>query len=260
MKELPFKRIVSFSGGVGSWACAKEVVRLHGKEDVVLLFSDVMMEDEDLYRFLEEASADIGIPITRIADGRTPWQVFEDVRFIGNSRVDPCSRILKRDLMADWREKNCNPLSVTYFGIDWTEAHRFEDAQKRHAPWICSAPLCKPPYKLKSEWLADMVSCGIKPPRLYEMGFSHNNCGGFCVKAGHSHFKHLLKKMPERYAVHEAHEKRLRGLGINGTILRSRKNKTTTPITLETFRKWMEAEPDYKPDDDFAAGCGCALG
>ncbi len=30
---------------------------------------------------------------------------------------------------------------------------------------------------------------GIEPPRLYKMGFKHNNCGGACVKAGISQWK-----------------------------------------------------------------------
>lgn len=258
MKNLPFKRIIMFSGGIGSWACAKAVAAKHGTGDMVLLFADVLMEDEDLYRFLKEASADIGVPITTISDGRTPWEVFEKVRFIGNSRVDPCSRILKRELMNKWRSDNCHTSSITYFGIDWTESHRLDDARERHAPWICEAPLCEPPYKTKAEYIEDLIKCGIQPPRLYGMGFGHNNCGGFCCKAGHAHFRLLLEKMPERYAWHEAQEERLRELGIKGTILRSRKNKKTTPITLKQFRAMCGNNQDEK--DDLAAGCGCALG
>lgn len=42
----------------------------------------------------------------------------------------------------------------------------------------------------------------IDIPRLYELGFSHNNCGGFCVKAGLKHFKNLKEKMPLLYDYH----------------------------------------------------------
>jgi len=255
------KHIVMFSGGVGSWAAAKRVVQKHGKEGVTLLFADTLIEDEDLYRFLDEASADIGIPITRLADGRTPWQVFEDRAFIGNSRVDPCSEELKRNLLNKWRQENCDPAdTITHFGIDWTEKHRLERVQVRHAPWKCEAPLCETPFPLKSELLAELVASGIRPPRLYEMGFPHNNCGGFCIKAGMKAFKLLLTKMPERYAFHEAQEKRLREeCGINGTILRDRRGGTIKPLTMEDFRKRCEAEPTTEPEGDLAAGCGCAL-
>lgn len=257
------KRIIMFSGGIGSWACARRVADQFGTDGMVLLFADTLIEDEDLYRFLEEAAKDIGVPVTRLCDGRTPWQVFEDVRIIGNSRLDPCSRILKRELLNKWREDNCDPSNtITYFGIDWTEKHRLDAVKIRHAPWVCEAPLCGPPYTLKSEFLKDLNSRGITPPRLYGMGFPHNNCGGFCIKAGHAAFRLLLKNFPERYAHHEAEEKRLRGLGINGTILKDRRGGEVKPITLEEFRKFQELRDwarNLPDDEDLAAGCGCAL-
>ena len=115
-------RVVNFSGGIGSWAAARRVVERHGIEGLTLLFADVRKEDEDLYRFLPEAAADIGVPVTVIGDGRTIWQVFKDERYLGNTRVDPCSKLLKRQQLDRWREENCNPENTTvYIGIDWTE-------------------------------------------------------------------------------------------------------------------------------------------
>ena len=69
-------RIIQYSGGAGSFAAAQSCIQQHGKENVVLLFSDTRMEDPDLYRFLTQTSAYLGVPVTIIADGRNPWQVF----------------------------------------------------------------------------------------------------------------------------------------------------------------------------------------
>jgi hypothetical protein len=88
-----------FSSGAGSWAAAKRVAEQHGTEGLVLLFADTLIEDEDNYRFLDEAAANIGVQPTTVAEGRDPWQVFFDVRFLGNTRIDPCSRVLKRELL-----------------------------------------------------------------------------------------------------------------------------------------------------------------
>ena len=41
------KHIVSFSGGMGSFAEAKSCVDKFGKENVLLVFADTLMEDED---------------------------------------------------------------------------------------------------------------------------------------------------------------------------------------------------------------------
>ena len=86
------KHIVMFSGGLGSWRAAKRVAAEYGTANLVLLFADTRMEDPDLYRFLHEAAADVGGELVVIAEGRTPWEVFTDVRFLGNSRVDPTYR------------------------------------------------------------------------------------------------------------------------------------------------------------------------
>lgn len=171
------KRVVMFSGGIGSWAAAKRVAAAHGTADMVLLFADTLIEDEDLYRFLDEAAANVGVPLTRIAEGRTPWQVFKDERYIGNSRVDPCSKILKRGQIDKWRNENCDPADTTvYVGLSWDEEHRFTRLLPRVAPWKYEAPMCEAPYLDKPAVLAWAKSEGLRPPRLYEMGFPHNNC------------------------------------------------------------------------------------
>lgn len=66
------KHVVMFSGGIGSWAAAKRVAERHGTADMVLLFTDTKTEDEDLYRFIDEAAADVGAPLVKIADAERP--------------------------------------------------------------------------------------------------------------------------------------------------------------------------------------------
>ena len=91
------------------------------------------------------------------------------------------------------------------------------------------------------------------------MGFSHNNCGGFCVKAGQKHFKLLLEKMPERYKYHEGKEEELRQfLGKDVSILRKTVKGVKTYMTLRKFRESIEAEKTaelFKEPETF--GCGC---
>lgn len=122
-----------FSGGIGSWATAKRVAAEHGTDDLVLLFADVkghsdtphIGEDEDTYRFIEDAAANVGGQLVTVMDGRTIWDVFKDARMLGNSRIAKCSHILKQKPCRDWLEANCDPSdTVVYVGIDWTETHR----------------------------------------------------------------------------------------------------------------------------------------
>jgi hypothetical protein len=246
-----------FSGGIGSWGAARRVVDKHGTEGLVLLFTDTLIEDADLYRFLDDAAADIGVPVTRIADGRTPWQVFHDERYLGNTRADPCSRILKRGMIDRWLAEHYEPDNViVYVGIDWTEMHRYDRLRERRLPWRYEAPLCDPPLVTKHDLLATCRARGLTPPRLYALGAPHNNCGGGCVKAGQGHFAWLLRVLPEVFEEWESNEESLRAeLGNRASILRDRTGGTTDPLTLRELRERIES--GQQPDLFDIGGCGC---
>jgi len=257
-----------FSGGVGSWMAARRVAERHGTDNLTLLFADTLMEDEDLYRFLGEAAQNVfgnRLPrLVRIAEGRDPWQVFFDERMLGNSRFDPCSRMLKRRMVDRWLNENCDPKStVIHVGIDWTEEHRFVGLRDRRAKdgWRYESPLCEAPYILKTDMKSALRECGISLPRLYELGFAHNNCGGFCIKAGKGHFANLLRTMPARYAYHEAKELEIRAyLGREDiSILADRRmvdgKVVRTPLTLRAFRERTQAGGQF--DMFETGGCGC---
>ena len=281
-------RLCLFSGGLVSWATAKRVVAKHGTKGVVLLFADTMMEDEDLYRFLGEAAADVlGWPkappikalcelaakigeanicpegcfgrLVIIADGRNPWEVMRDERIIGGGKAgtDPCSKILKRQLLDRWERENCGPETVSYFGLDWTEEHRLLRMRKRMPGRKVEAPMTEPPYMTKPQMMAWLKAEGIEPPRLYKLGFAHNNCGGFCVKAGQAQFALLLRVMPERYAYHEAKEEEMRRIVGDHSVLRDRTNGTTKPLTLRALRERIQSQGTFDTED--WGGCGCAI-
>lgn len=289
--------LVMYSGGGGSWAAAKRVIQKHGLDNTILLFADVLIEDDDLYRFLVESVSEMAgrprkyhafhlpdvktdLPARKVAlrrlakdtttsfpllkwisDGRTPWEVFKDVKFVGNSRIDPCSRILKRELLNQWREDNCLASNtVTHFGIDWTEEHRLDAVKTRHAPWICEAPMCEAPYLEKCHMLKLLADVGIQPPRLYKEGFSHNNCGGFCVKSGQAQFALLLKTNKPLYLHHEDQEEGMMDfLGRKDcTIMKDRRGGTTKPLSMRAFRERIETNPSEYDKYDWG-GCGCAL-
>jgi hypothetical protein len=253
------KHIVFYSGGIGSWYAAKRVVERHGAENVVLLFTDTLVEDEDLYRFLDESTALLGATLVKIADGRTPWEVFRDERFIGNSRIAPCSHILKQETAEKWIKANYAPDEcVLYLGIDWTEEHRTVAPRKNWLPYRVEFPMCDEPYVMKDDMIAELASLGVTPPRLYALGFSHNNCGGFCVRAGQGHFANLLDKLPERYKAHEAQEESLRQyLGKDVSILRRQRQGVKTPLTLRQLRDELQGGDASQVDMFDIGGCGC---
>jgi hypothetical protein len=188
------RRVVQMSGGRGSWATARRVADQHGTADMVLLFADTLVEDEDLYRFLDQAAADIGVPVTRVCDGRTPEQVDVDRKWLSNSKVAQCSLELKIKPCRAWLDANCDPAStVLYVGIDWSETERIPGIIRGWAPWKVETPLARPPYVDKHQLDDELRRRGIEPPRLNRLGFPHNNCGGACVRGGQAQWVHLLR-------------------------------------------------------------------
>lgn len=246
-----------YSGGIGSWGAAWRVLNRYPETKPVLLFADTLIEDADLYRFLEEGAAALGCELIKITEGRTPWEVFRDVRFLGNTRVDPCSRVLKREPLRRWLETNCDPGdTIVHLGMDYTEIHRYERAQPHWKPWMIAAPLCEPPYPSKRDIAAALSEFGIAPPRLYALGFPHNNCGGGCVKAGQGHFARLLRKLPAVYDEWERNEEALRGELGDVAILRDRTGGETRPLPLRDLRERISTAP-HTIDMFDIGGCAC---
>ena len=256
------KHLVFFSGGIGSYVTAKRVIAEHGKENVILLFTDTKMEDADLYRFLHEGAEKFQAELIIIEDGRTPWEVFEQEKFIGNSRISNCSKYLKQRLSKRWMRKNFKYHEVIlYMGIDWSEEHRTKMPIKSWAPYEVKFPMCEEPYLTKEEMLQELKEDGIEIPRLYTLGYAHNNCGGFCVKAGLGHFKHLYKTQPELYKWHEEKEQALMKViyeetGEKRTIIKRQKNNIKRPFSLKELREEIELD-ETQIDDLDIGGCGC---
>ena len=250
--------VVQFSGGLGSFAAA-HWVKQNRPGNVTLLFCDTRTEDEDLYRFLIDTSRFLELPLTTIADGRNVWEILKWKRFIGNSRVDPCSRILKRELSKAWVDANFGSGNCTLvFGIDWTESHRVSNVHSYWRGYSCLFPLVDEWRYDKHEFAKYVESIGIKLPRLYSMGFPHNNCGGFCIKAGKAHFLRLLEKLPERYRYHEQREAEMQDLlGKPYTILREQVGGVKRYISLRELRQRAEEISATEDGQLDWGGCGC---
>lgn len=208
-----------------------------------------------------------------LVEGRDPWEIFRDERFLGNSRRDPCSKIAKRRVADAWRRQNSDPYSSPHYfavGIGDHEAHRFEGNGRtaglgpRMAAdgWLYHAPLLtEPAAGEESHFFAPLDALGVAPPRLYGMGYQHNNCGGFCCKAGQAHWANRLRVQPERYVYDMAMERKLAAyLGKNVSMLTDRRGGGKRPLTLAEFADRLAADPtmqiEMQPGE---SGCGCMI-
>lgn len=261
------RHIVFFSGGVGSFSTAMRLI--NQGIDVDLMFTDTLIEDRTLYKFLVECAQFIykidlseelelveqlrevfedmefrkkqllkiqksindkvpqfhWLRFEREGVGVSPWDIFNNDNFVGNSRVANCSVVIKQNLARKYIISRWQPEEISvYLGLDWTEPQRIS-APKANWEKYASAvrfPLNEEPYSMKLDRIAEIEKYGISIPKLYIQGFEHNNCGGFCVRAGKGHFKRLLATNKPLYEYHATQEAKLiEKIGVKRTILKN---------------------------------------
>lgn len=205
--------IVFFSGGKSSFSVADYVKTHYPNDNIVLYFTDTLWEDEDLYRFIYEASDKLELPLLYHSRGITPPQLMVKQRFMANSRAGTCSKELKMKVSSDylkkgiipeiekWHNKSCLKDesfisgATLYFGIGFEEMHREGPIRANWKPFKVEMPLIDNVIDNDE----NLEKYNIRQPRLYDMQFAHNNCKGRCVKAGQGHFKNLLMKDPKTF-------------------------------------------------------------
>lgn len=199
------KQIVSFSGGIGSFCVLKRCVNLFDQRDIMIVFMDTKFEDEDLYRFNTDVFNYIRknypkIPIIELCDGRTPVDIGLESNIVLNNRLPLCSKKLKSALFRKWLKSNhiLPDDAVIHIGIDAGETRRCPGIDRNYKHPVRYL-LVEENIKNKAEMLKECADWGIEIPKLYKLGFDHNNCGGRCFRAGMKHFRLLNEVLPHRF-------------------------------------------------------------
>jgi len=299
------KSLVLFSGGMGSALSGWLEALKKGSDNCIFYFNDTLIEDDDLYRFLVEslffinnetldkdildltnelpwydhpderkkALLNLGSRLTDRfdnfvydTDGRNPWQVFFDESFLANSRIDTCSKVLKRQRAQRFIKKFKPDQIEIVTGFDWSEVDRLERAYPNWQPFKLLSPMCPDRENAGNPWVARSIveplflsRSSIKKPLAYDQGFTHNNCGKFCVKAGLDHFYLLWKTDLRTYTFHEEKQEWLHQVRPKTKpFLKKTTNKVLRYLTLREFRIEYLETGLHLPGSDFG-GCVCAV-
>lgn len=286
--------LISIGGGFSSTIELPLYIQKHlykPGDRLVLFIAALAGESPDLWKLVSECERLTGEPVTRVAWTKQPrwiyyhcqrnywinapewswsdiWDIFDNQGMMGNSLADPCSRILKRETIKAYITDHYPASNSTlYVGITGNEIDRILAirANWTRAGYRVEAPLCDVEQKGTSGQRC--LSALGWTPRLYLEQHSHNNCNGFCVKAGHEQMARLLWYDRETFLYHESRELVFRGKhNTTSTIMRDRKTVNgvivTTPLTLREFRLRMEALwrgmlPGFDPFDGLDKTPGC---
>lgn len=261
------RHLVSFSTGLSSAITVERVLARYGRKETEIIFMDTTIEDEDNYRFLVDCQARWG-EITVLCEGRDPYQVAAAKQIIANQKVAPCTFELKINLFQEYVKRVYPDAWLTiHIGYDFTELHRCEPTQRNYEAqgWRVDFPLLWKPYETRSYGQVVREEWGIKPPRMYKLGYSHANCGGQCVKQGQGDWLRTLLNFPERYREAESWEEAMRTHPTRKhyAILRDQSGGKVKPLTLREFRLRHEAKRAVQPsflDEQFGGCIYCGVG
>lgn len=253
------KYVTSLSGGAASAVAHTRAIERYGKDNVIAWFADTQWEDDDLYRFLEDLEKFWGQSIRRYTKGINPLDVADNQNIIPNQKLAPCSQVLKQKpfkKFIEWHEK---PVTVL-LGLDWSEQHRMVAPKKVYEsiPGVSvDFPLMWKPYDF--DVFQTVKSWGIEIPRLYKMGFPHNNCGGRCIRQGVSEWQRLRVHFPERFAEVRDWEAARQAIGDarqGYAICRDQSNGEVKPLSLaEIEKREVSLSESAKQEDLFACFC-----
>ncbi|MGG3805785.1 phosphoadenosine phosphosulfate reductase family protein [Metabacillus fastidiosus] len=203
--------IIFFSGGKSSFAVADYVKTNFPNDNIVLYFTDTMWESDDLYRFIYQAADRLELPLLTHSKGLNPLELMFERKLVFNNMIGDCSKILKIEVASNYLKKGIVPpiekwrnkqflkneqfieYATLYFGIGFEEFHRADSIIKNWKPFTVAMPLID--HIIDNDEV--LKKYNLRQPILYDYGFSHNNCNARCVKAGHGHYKNLLKTMPD---------------------------------------------------------------
>lgn len=251
-KEYPV--ICWWSGGITSAVACKIALDTYGIENCRVIMLDTKNEDDDTYRFKIDCEAWYGAPIeTLTAIGKkfdSILDVWESYLSLNVASGAICSSELKRDLRQDFQRKNKYSAQVFGFEKGKKEENRARDVLKYH-------PLSLPVFPLidagldKRQCVAIVQVAGIKVPRMYEFGFTNNNCFNTgCVQGGIGYWKKMQVDFPEKFLAMAMLEHRLTDeKGKPVTCLKDQSKKAKASGVELVF---LLPHPDYPQHKDLS--------
>lgn len=165
-------------------------------------------------RFIKEFQEKTGHEIIYVQSKKAvdQFEVIRKTRYINGPAGAPCSRILKREVREEMK-LDC----YQAFGYTLEEVGRAERFSLQHPEVKAVYPLIQEKFtkQMCHDFLKDY---GIKEPRMYELGYSNNNCIG-CVKGGKKYWQKIRKDFPAYFAEMSKLEREIGASCINGTFL-----------------------------------------
>lgn len=188
------RRVIAFSNGASSAVMTKLATQRY--DNTVIVYCDPGGEHESNKRFLRDCEQWIGQPIIVLKNQKyvDHFDVFRQKRYIAGVKGAACTKRLKIDL----KRKFSEPDDIHLLGYTIEEvkrAKRFDDRHSELTEWLLINENIT-----KADCLGLLSKAGIELPKMYELGYNHNNCIG-CCKGGMGYWNKIRIDFPENFKI-----------------------------------------------------------
>lgn len=205
-----------FSAGVSSAVATKLYIDRIDR----IIYTHIDDQHPDTMRFIQECEDWFGKPIEIL---QSPFRNVEAAclmhgkGYINGVAGANCTRWLKKKVREQW-ERDHEERHLQYvWGLDCDESERVERIKKAMPAQQHIFPLIDK-QMTKSAAHKVLKASGINRPKMYDLGYSNNNCIG-CVKGGKGYWNHIRQDFPDVFEDRSKMERKVGHSCINGTFL-----------------------------------------
>lgn len=187
------------------------------------IYIDVADQHEDSMRFIKdcESSMGISIEILKSKKYKDVADVCRQHHMINSPYGAACTGMLKKAVRKEWENQQYSQgiTDITYiWGYDVNEKRRAENIVKNFPEFLHEFPLIdKGLTKEEVHGLFDKMF-GFRRPKMYELGYSNNNCIG-CVKGGMGYWNKIRIDFPDVFRARAELEREIGHSCLNGIFL-----------------------------------------
>lgn len=207
------KKVCWISAGVSSF-----IAGYLAKDVDEFIYIDIENQHNDSMRFIKDCENALNKPIQILKSTYGSVEnVIKQFRFINGVYGAKCTEILKKRVRKEWEFKH-REYDITYvWGFDFQEKNRAERLLETMPNFNHEFPLIDKMLS-KSDAHGILDNLGIKRPKMYDMGYSNNNCIG-CVKGGMGYWNKIRVDFPEVFDRMAKLEREVGHSCINGIYL-----------------------------------------
>lgn len=164
----------------------------------VIAYCDTGSEDTDNERFMLDCEKWFNQSVTKLQNKKfnTTWELWEKRKFLSGVDGAPCTSELKIEPRLEFQQ--ADDVHVFGYTADANDVRRAEALRENWPDLNISTPLIDKGLT-KAACLAMILTAGIKPPRVYAMGFPNANCIPFVKATSPSYWALVRKEFPVQF-------------------------------------------------------------